>query len=130
MVYNNGIKMAIPEENYKNPLWRARHHYKEEHTPDPPMRRNRDFKPVPYGSAKGILNFRHSEPFCLLKNIKDLVHEDHNNIFRNLRAGINGTMFGGLFGMLWFMGGNTGNWEMNKLMAASGVRPFSFRGLR
>jgi len=122
--------MNIPDQNYENAHWRALHHYKEIHTPDHPFRRNRDFKPVPYGSAKGILNFRHSEPFCLLKNIKDLPREEEQWVIRYVRDVIKGAAFGATFGMLWFVGGNTGNWEMNKLMAASGQRNYSFRMLR
>ena len=75
MVFQNAIAQNITEPNYGNETFRARHGYKEEHTHDAPYRRNRDFKPVNYGSFKGMLNYRHSEPFCLLKNMKDLSRE-------------------------------------------------------
>lgn len=120
MVFSNGIRQEISHHDYKNETWRARHGYKEALTSDSPIRRNRDFKPVPYGSAKGILNFRHSEPYCLLKNMKDLYHEDSNIVIRWFKDGIRGAMGGSIIGMAYHIGGNTGNWEMNKLMAARG----------
>ena len=76
MVYHNHIHyQGAP--GYDNETFRARHGYKDAEAHDPPYRRNRDFKPVPYGSAKGILNYRHSEPFALLKNMKDIPRETH-----------------------------------------------------
>jgi hypothetical protein len=59
-------------------MFRATHGYKEEHQHDPPARRNRDFKAVAYGSAKGIPNFKHADPWMLFKNMKDLIHEEEN----------------------------------------------------
>ena len=66
------------DSDYGSPMFRASHGYKEHHQHDPPMRRNRDFKPVPYGSFRGFINYRHSEPYCLLKNMKDMAREDHS----------------------------------------------------
>lgn len=125
MVFSNAIKQEVSDGDYGNDVWRQRHGYKETHTPDHPFRRNRDFKPVPYGSAKGPLNFRHSEPYCLLKNMKDLYQEDHNIGIRWFKQFFKGAAVGGLLGLLHFAGGNTGNFEMNKLMAATGHRAYS-----
>ena len=75
MVFHNAIGQPVSDPNYGNETFRARHGYKEEHTHDPPYRRSRDFKPMTYGSFKGMLNYRHSEPYCLLKNMKDLSRE-------------------------------------------------------
>lgn len=122
MVFSNAINQNILDEDYKNDTFRSRYGYKEAHTPDSPYRRNRDFKPVPYGSAKGILNFRHSEPYCLLKNMKDLYNEDTNIFMRWFKQGCRGAIVGSLFGITYFTGGNTGNFEMNKLVAAKGAR--------
>jgi len=125
MVYSNVVRQEVPDKSYANEMFRARHGFKEANTPDTSFRKNRDFKAVPYGSAKGILNFRHSEPYCLLKNMKDLVHEDTNIAVKWFKQGCRGALVGGLYGLLSFVGGNTGNFEMNKLMAATGVRPYS-----
>ena len=76
MVYTNTVKMQISDQRYEGELWRAKHGYKEIHQHDPPVRRNRDFKPVPWGAAVGMPNYRHSEPFLMLKNIKDLKNEN------------------------------------------------------
>jgi hypothetical protein len=72
MVFETSVKQPIVDSAYKNEVFRARKHYKEEHVHDPPLRRNRDFKPVNYGSFRGMLNFKHAEPFASLKNLKDL----------------------------------------------------------
>jgi hypothetical protein len=82
MVFTNVVRQDISDRNYSNATFRAKQGYKELHTPDAPFRRNRDFRPVPYGSYKGILNFRHSEPYVLLKNLKDLYYEDSNIVIK------------------------------------------------
>ena len=61
--------ISLNNGNYDNATFRARKGYREQHVHDRPYRRNRDFKPIPYGSYTGFLNFRHSEPFAVLKNI-------------------------------------------------------------
>jgi hypothetical protein len=111
-------------------MFRARHGYKEAHTPNQPIRRNRDFRAMQYGSARGILNFRHSEPYCLLKNVQDIAREDHNIVIRWTKQALIGALWGAAGGMLYFTGGNTGNFEMNKLMAATGTRNYSGRLFR
>lgn len=72
MVYDNHKIQDVALGDYGNAAWRARHGYKEADTHDPPQRMNYDFKPIPYGTARGIPNYRHSEPFFLLKNLRDL----------------------------------------------------------
>lgn len=129
MVYSNTISQTtLP--GYANETFRARHHYKETETPNSPFRRNRDFKPVPYGSAKGILNWRHSEPYCLLKNMKDIVYEESNVVIRWTKKAIVGSMLGAAAGTMYFWGAPTGNFEMNKLFAATGSRNYSGRTWR
>lgn len=120
MVYHNAIRAQIGDNDYENATFRARHGYKEAHTPDTPYRRNRDFKPMQYGAYRGILNYRHSEPYCLLKNMKDLVNEDHNILIKTTKEAIRGAVIGGIIGAARFAGGNTSNFEMNKLLAAQG----------
>jgi hypothetical protein len=85
---------------------------------------------VPYGSYKGILNFRHSEPYFLLKNMRDIVEEDHNIAIRWFKQAMKGGILGGYFGYMYFIGGPTGQFEMSKLFAAAGNRSFSGRSFR
>ena len=130
MVYTNVLRNEVSDPNYENATFRARHGYKEEHAHDAPYRRNRDFKPVPYGSFKGILNYKHSEPFCLLKNMKDIPNEEHHILIAWGKAALKGGVVGAAFGYLYFVGGNTGPFEMNKLMAATGNRNWSGNSYR
>ena len=130
MVYHNSVVQSVSHPDYSNETFRARHGYKEEHVHDPAYRRNRDFKPVPYASFKGMPNYKHSEPYCLLKNMRDMMHEDHQHPVKWSKVALKGALTGSVFGYLWFVGGPHGPFEMNKVMAATGNRPFSGRGLR
>lgn len=31
MVFDNTVKYQVPDPAYRNEVWRAKHHYKEEH---------------------------------------------------------------------------------------------------
>ena len=75
-------------------------------------------------------NYKHSEPYCLLKNMKDLSNENHHHPIKWIKTAMKGGLAGSILGYLWFIGGPAGPFEMNKLMAATGNRPFSGRGLR
>jgi hypothetical protein len=130
MVFHNSVHQSISDPSYSNETFRARHGYKEEHTHDPAYRRNRDFKPVPYGTFRGMPNYKHSEPYCLLKNMKDLANEEHHHPLKWIKMAAKGALSGSIFGYLWFIGGPAGPFEMNKLMASTGNRPFSGRGVR
>jgi hypothetical protein len=103
MVFSDTRIQSIPDPTYANESFRAKHHYKEAHVHDPPYRRNRDFKPVNYGSFRGILNFKHSEPFALLKNLEDLKHEHHNIAIRWAKSFLFGAVTGGVLGYAWFV---------------------------
>jgi len=87
---------SLPE--YGNEAFRARNGYKEVEQHDPPARRNRDFKPVPYGSARGPLNYRHSEPWCLLKNMKDIPRENHHVPITFTKEFLKGALAGTVLG--------------------------------
>lgn len=93
----------VADPGYQNEVWRSRHHYKELHTHDPPLRRNRDFKPVNYGSFRGILNFKTSEPWGMLKNLKDLKDENHSHPIKWAKTFIFGALVGSVFGYSWFV---------------------------
>lgn len=130
MVYHNAVSQVISNPAYDNETFRAKHGYKESHQHDPAYRRNRDFKPVPYGTFRGMPNYKHSEPYCLLKNMKDIANEDHHHPIKWIKTAMKGGLLGSVFGYMWFVGGPTGPFEMGKLMAATGNRPFSGRGTR
>jgi len=125
------VKILHPSlPGYENEAFRARAGYKELHQHDPPARRNRDFKPVPYGSAKGPLNYRHSEAWCMLKNMKDLPRETHHVPITMTKEFMKGAIVGGILGQYWFIGSPSGALEYEKAVAASGGKAFSGRTFR
>lgn len=130
MVYENVRRMQVSDSNYENEVFRAKHHYKELHQHDPPYRRNRDFKPVGYGSFKGMPNYKHSEPWALMKNAKDLLHEEHHHPIKWIKKFLAGAYAGVVFGYAWFLFKPQNGFAYKKLLAASGDRPWSGRSLR
>lgn len=86
---------------YGDEIWRSQHGYKEIYTHDAPFRRNRDFKPVPYGTFGGMPNYRHSEPFCQLKNIKDFVDERQHHPTKWAKTFLFGAFAGVVLGSVW-----------------------------
>lgn len=96
----------------------------------PPERRSRDFKPVNYGSFRGILNFKVAEPWSMLKNIHDLKHERHNHPIKWAKVFLFGAIAGSIGGTLWFMLKPMQAFPMRKLLQASGDRPWSGRYFR
>eukprot|EP00347_Sterkiella_histriomuscorum_P001367 403372309 len=130
MVYSDTIHQSLIDPAYENEVFRARHGYKELHQHMPPERRNRDFKPVNYGSFRGILNFKVSEPFSMLKNLKDLKEEKHNHPIKWAKMFIKGAIFGSMIGTLYFMVKPSQAFPMRKLLQASGERPWSGRYFR
>ena len=129
MVYHNHIVTDMAT-GYENETFRARKGFKDAEAHDPPYRRNRDFKPVPYGSAKGILNYRHSEPFALLKNMRDLPRETHQKPIVYTKHFLKGALVGTWFGGMYFACGPTGLLETEKVMASGGGRAFSGKMFR
>ena len=130
MVYANTVKQPISDPAYSNEVFRVREHYKEVHQHDPPFRRNRDFKPVNYGSFRGILNFKHAEPFADLKNLKDLKNEHHNIAIKWTKAFLFGASAGAVIGYTFFLVKPIQSFAARKLLQASGDRPWSGRQLR
>eukprot|EP00355_Strombidium_rassoulzadegani_P001566 CAMPEP_0168613934 /NCGR_PEP_ID=MMETSP0449_2-20121227/3710_1 /TAXON_ID=1082188 /ORGANISM="Strombidium rassoulzadegani, Strain ras09" /LENGTH=270 /DNA_ID=CAMNT_0008654589 /DNA_START=9 /DNA_END=821 /DNA_ORIENTATION=- len=124
MVFHNTISMrAMP--GYEDETWRSKHGYKELHQHDAPYRRNRDFKPMTYGSWKGIPNYKHSEAWCHLKNLKDIANESHHHPIKYAKKFITGAILGFVYGQLWVLGGPQSGIELNKLLASAGPRPWS-----
>ena len=103
MVYTNTVKMHISDARYSDEMWRAKHGYKEIHQHDAPIRRNRDFKPVPWGAAVGMPNYRHAEPFLLLKNIKDIKNEHAHHPTKWAKTFLAGSMWGFVFGQAYHL---------------------------
>lgn len=103
MVYENVIHHHAADPSYGNETWRSKHGYKELETHDPPLRRNRDFKPVGYGTFRGMPNYKHGEAFALLKNVKDLLHEEHNHPIKWAKKILFGAIAGGILGYSWFL---------------------------
>ena len=130
MVYHDHVVQGVSNNAYSNETFRAKNGYKETHQHDPTYRRNRDFKPVGYGTFRGLPNYRHSEPYCLLKNMKDLPRQDHHHPIKYIKTFLTGATVGSVAGYMYFVGGPTGSFEMSKLLAAVGNRPFSGRGFR
>ena len=103
MVYHNSFKQKQNDPAYSNDIFRAKHHYKEDHIPDPPQRKNRDFKPVAYGTFRGMPNFKHTEPFCLMKNLKEIHRDSHSMPIKWTKAFLYGVLCGGMIGYGWFI---------------------------
>ena len=127
MPYTNTVKQPISDARYADEHWRAHHGYKEVHQHDPPMRRNRDFKPVPWGAAVGMPNYRHSEPFLMLKNLKDLKNESANHPIRWIKQMSFGALVGFCVGQCWTVVSPTNAFALQKLQANVGERDWSGR---
>ena len=112
---------------YEDEVWRARHGYKEEKQHDAPFRRNRDFKAVPYGNFIGMPNYRHSEPWCQLKNIKDLANEEHHHPTKWVKQGLLGGMVGVFVGTAKLGHLPEAKFTSQKLLQSVGNRPWSGR---
>jgi hypothetical protein len=101
--YYDSINKGVEDGNYNNPTFRARQHYKEEEVHDPPARRNNDFKPVHSWSAKGMCNYKHAEPFYLLKNLGQFAREENNPGIRWIKRFIEGGLTTSMLGFVFFL---------------------------
>jgi hypothetical protein len=99
----NVIHHNVANPAMANDVWRSRHGFKETHVHNPPYRKNRDFKAVPFGTFRGMPNYKHSEPFLLMKNLKDLQHEDHHHPTRWAKAFLFGAIVGASMGYAFFV---------------------------
>ena len=102
MATRDNVVYRIPDPRYGDETWRAKHHFKEEHQHNPPLRRNRDFKPVPWGTARGMPNYRHSEPWLNMKNLYTLMDESHHHPTKWAKKATFGAIFGFCFGQIHF----------------------------
>jgi hypothetical protein len=117
----------MPDMSYENAIWRAKYGYKEEHHHDAPMRRNRDFKAMPYGTAAGMPNYRHAEPFSQLKNIKDFLNEEHHFPTKFFKIFCFGAAAGVMYGSVWTFIRPVSGFAAQKLFASVGEKEFSGR---
>ena len=102
MVYWTAIKQKQSSEpTYHNETFRAKYGYKEMHVHNAPKRKNKDFKPVLYGDFIGMLNFKLSEPWALIRHAKDLWHEDHQMPIQWAKKFIHGAFVGAYFSMVY-----------------------------
>lgn len=96
--YSDVQPQQIGQHSQSNPTYRAIHHFKEAEVHDPPPRRNNDFKPVHSWSAKGLPNYKHSEPFYLTKNMTQFIREEQGFMFRWTKRFLEGAFFGFVVG--------------------------------
>ena len=61
-----------------------------------------------HGTYIGIPNFRHSEPYMFLKNIKDVMNEDHNIGISWSKTALSGFGWGCILGYTYFVGAPAG----------------------
>ena len=130
MVYTNTVKMGVSDQRYGDEIWRSKHGYKEIYQHDPPLRRNRDFKPVPWGAAVGMPNYRHAEPFLMLKNIQDLRHEEAHHPIKWMKTFAFGALVGFSMGQVYQLLAPMNGFAMQKLHANIGERDWTGRQLR
>ena len=124
------VKTVAPEPGYDDAMWRHSHGYKENHIHAAPFRRNRDFKPVPYGAFGGMPNYRHAEPFALLKNVKDFAYEREHMPTKWFKSFLFGAMTGVMFGTMWFALAPINAFAAQKLFTSVGERAWSGRMFR
>jgi len=129
-VYHNTVKYPIPDPRYRDETWRAQHHFKEEHQHDAPLRRSRDFKPVPWGHARGMPNYRHSEPWLNMKNFFGWSEEHHHHPTKWMKRAFFGGVSGFCIGQFWQFVAPINGFAAQKLFASIGERQWSGRLFR
>ena len=125
MATKDTMRQPCPDPAYANETWRAKHHFKELDMHIPPVRRNRDFKATPYGAAVGMPNYRHATPYLLLKHMVDWQHEENHHPTKWFKRFVAGAMLGLVVGQVWFFFAPINGFAAQKLLAATGERPFS-----
>jgi hypothetical protein len=125
---------SIPQERpflstYENETFRAKHGYKELRVHNAPERRSKDFKPALYGHFRGMLNFKHSQPWAISRHFKDLIEEDHQFAIRYIKEAIRGSIFGALAGLLYQVHTAFNIYSLKKLYLQASSAPFGWRSL-
>ena len=95
MVYWTSIHQQHKKDyGYGVEEYRVKHGFKEMHVHNAPPRKNKDFKPVLYGDFIGMLNFKLSEPWGLLRHLPDLMNEQHQKPIQWVKAFLRGAVIG------------------------------------
>ena len=126
----DSVTYKASEPAYDDPHFRQEHGYKSTSIHSAPYRRNRDFKPVPYGAYGGMPNYRHAEPFALLKNMKDLVNEKEQKAIKWFKYFLFGAGAGVALGSCWFAVAPINAFAAQKLFSSVGERAWSGRMFR
>lgn len=128
--YSDVIARGREDPEKSNSVWRAKNGYKEMEVHDPPPRRNNDFKAVHSWSAKGMPNYKHAEPFYLLKNMTQVWREESNPAIRWTKRVLYAGTFGAIAGFAFFVGSPKQSFVMNQLFYECGPREFAGRTLK
>ena len=83
-----------------NETYRSKNGFKELDVHNNPQRRNSDFKPMLYGDFIGMLNFKLSEPWALLRHLPDLVNETHQKPIQWIKWTLSGAFYGFFYGIM------------------------------
>lgn len=112
---------------YSNESFRSRNGYKEMEVHNSPHRRNKDFKPVLYGDFIGMLNFKLSEPWALMRHFPDLVKEKHQKPIRWIRSVIAGGIIGFIAGVNYQFWALRNTFETRKLFIEAEKGAFNIK---
>ena len=130
MHVHNAVKYHVPDPRYADDTWRAKHGFKEVHQHDAPLRRNRDFKPVTWGAARGMPNARHSEPWLNMKNLYSLWGDQFHHPTLWFKKAVFGAGVGFAYVSVWSFVSPVNGFAAQKLMATIGERPWSGKAYR
>jgi len=108
-----------------NESYRLKHGFKELDVHNSPRRKNPDFKPMLYGDFIGMLNFKLSEPWALLRHFPDLINEQHQMPILWIKSIIKGGLVGGLVGLGLMFNKNENLYVEKKLHLSHSQGPFS-----
>ena len=108
-----------------NESYRVKYGFKELEIHNNPQRRNKDFKPMLYGDFIGMLNFKISEPWTLLRNLPDLVNEQSQLPIQWAKAAIKGGFIGFWYGTISLFNMEANSFVEKKLYLSTNKGPFS-----
>lgn len=130
MVYWTSIRQEKPFfSTYENETYRVKHGYKELHVHNAPERRNKDFKPALYGHFRGMLNFKHSQPWAISRHLKDMFEEDHQIPIKYIKEAIRGALFGAVGGLMLHVHTSFSVFSLKKLYLQASSAPFGWKSL-
>ena len=113
-----------------NDSYRTKNGFKELHIHNSPPRKNPDFKPMLYGDFIGMLNFKLSEPWAMMRHFPDLVNEQHQKPILWAKSTIKGAIAGFLYTIGMTFSRNEYLYVEKKLFLTHSQGPFTFSVLR